>query len=140
MSKVKVKIKNSLTDSPKFRSGFEERVGKCLDDEGISYEYESLVIYYKEPEKNRKYIPDFILKSGGKVILVETKGELTLPDRKKHVQLKLQFPDLDIRFVFQNSNNKIRKGSKTTYADWADKNEIPWATHRVPKEWLKELE
>lgn len=139
MSKVKVKIRNSPTKLVKFRSGFEEEVGKALDKEDFPYEYESVVIYYKEPEKNRKYVPDFILKGDEKVIYIEAKGQLTLADRKKHIQLKLQHPELDIRLVFQNPNNKIRKGSKTSYSQWADKNEIPWAAKSVPKGWLMEL-
>ncbi len=39
--------------------------------------------------------------------------------------------------VFQNPNGKIRKGSKTTYANFCDKHEILWAEKQIPKEWLK---
>jgi hypothetical protein len=46
-------------------------------------------------------------------------------------------PDVDIRFVFQSPFNKINKGSKTTYAAWAERNGFPWcAYHSIPIEWL----
>jgi len=51
--------------------------------------------------------------------------------------VKAANPDLDIRFVFQTPYNKIYKGSKTTYAKWADKHGFPWcAFHSIPIEWL----
>jgi hypothetical protein len=46
-------------------------------------------------------------------------------------------PDLDIRFVFQAPFNKIYKGSKTTYAKWAEKSGFPWCSYQsIPIEWL----
>jgi hypothetical protein len=58
--------------------------------------------------------------------------------RQKHRWLAEQYPELDIRFVFMRASNPIYKGSKTTYADWAERYEIPWADGRIPEEWLKE--
>ena len=50
-----------------------------------------------------------------------------------------QHPDKDIRFVFQNPNTKIAKGSKTTYAIWCQKKlAARWAKKDVPTEWLME--
>jgi len=69
---------------------------------------------------------------------VETKGRFTLEDRKKHILVRRQHPDLDIRIVFQNPYTKIRKGSKTTYADWASKNGILWANKEIPDTWIAE--
>jgi hypothetical protein len=40
--------------------------------------------------------------------------------------------------VFQNSKGKIRKGSKTTYADFCDKNNIVWADKTIPTAWYNE--
>lgn len=48
------------------------------------------------------------------------------------------YPDLDIRFVFSNAKARISKGSKTTYAMWADKYGYPWAHREIPEEWLSE--
>jgi hypothetical protein len=38
---------------------------------------------------------------------------------------------------FIPSTNKIYKGSKTTYADWATKNKFEWAEGSIPEEWYK---
>jgi hypothetical protein len=89
-----------------------------------------------QPEKLRKYTPDFVLPNG---IILEVKGLLDLGDRQKHEWIREQFPDLDIRFVFQYPYNKITKKSKTTYAKWADKLGIPWCRGpHIPNEWTKE--
>ena len=61
-----------------------------------------------------------------------------LEDRKKHLLIKKQKPELDIRMVFQSANTKIRKGSKTTYGMFCDKHDIPWAEKVIPESWLNE--
>lgn len=81
------------------------------------------------------YTPDFVLANG---IIVETKGRFITSDRQKHLMIKEQHPDLDIRFVFSNPNSKLYKGSKTTYADWCDKHGFKWAKEEIPLEWIKE--
>ena len=116
-----------------YRSGFEHKVADQLTEAKVKYEYEKTVIDYIKPQTNHTYTIDFTLPNG---ILVETKGRWVLEDRKKHMLIKQQHPDLDIRMVFQNSNGKIRKGSKTTYADFCDKNGILWADKDIPLEWL----
>ena len=68
---------------------------------------------------------------------METKGRWVLEDRKKHLLIKKQHPELDIRIVFQSARTKIRKGSKTTYGDFCDKHGIPWAEKNIPESWLK---
>ena len=55
----------------------------------------------------------------------------------KHLEIKKQHPELDIRFVFSNSRNKIEKRSKTTYGMWAEKHGFMYADKRIPDEWLK---
>mgnify|MGYP006125455277 FL=1 len=101
----------------------------------IKFEYETTVIPYIKPETKHTYTIDFTLPNG---ILVETKGRWVLEDRKKHLLIQKQHPKLDIRLVFQNSKGKIRKGSKTTYADFCNKNEIKWADKTIPLEWFNE--
>jgi hypothetical protein len=118
-----------------FRSGLEERVSKQLEKLNVSYEYETLKIKYVQPEKNRTYTPDFILPNG---IIIETKGLLRTEDRQKHKWILDQHPELNIRFVFSNSNSKIRKGSQTTYAMWCEKLGIPYADKEIPLAWIKE--
>jgi hypothetical protein len=116
-----------------FRSGLEVKVAEQLSQSGVSVEYETTKIKYVVPESVHTYTPDFVLPNG---IVVETKGRFTLSDRKKHLLIQKQHPDKDIRFVFTNSNNKISKGSKTSYADWCRKNNFIFADKKVPDEWL----
>lgn len=85
------------------------------------------------PAKEHTYTPDFLLKRSG--IIVETKGQFTSEDRQKHLYVKAQHPELDIRFVFQNPNAPIYKGSKTTYAKWCEKHGFKYATRLIPLEW-----
>jgi len=117
-----------------FRSGLEDKIAKQLTEAGVAYEYETTKIQYVVPESVHKYTPDFVLPNG---IIVETKGRFTLPDRKKHLLIQKQRPDLDIRFVFSNSKTKISKGSKTSYADWCTKNGFIYADKEIPEEWLR---
>ena len=54
-----------------------------------------------------------------------------------NASVKKDNPDLDLRMVFQSPYNKISKHSKTTYAKWCEKHDIPWcAYHSLPIEWL----
>ena len=118
-----------------YRSGFEHTVAGQLTEAKINFEYETTVINYIKPETNHTYTIDFTLPNG---ILVETKGRWVLEDRKKHLLIKKQHPELDIRMVFQNPNGNIRKGSKTTYAIFCDKHEIKWASKTIPTAWYEE--
>jgi len=118
-----------------YKSGFEFKTAQQLDEKKVPFEYEIRKIRYIVPSVEREYTPDFFLENG---IIVETKGRFTLEDRKKHILVRRQHPDLDIRIVFQNPYTKIRKGSKTTYADWASKNGILWANKEIPDTWIAE--
>ena len=131
------KISKARADAIKhgYRSGFEHTISQQLTEAKIKFEYENTVINYIKPETNHTYTIDFTLPNG---ILVETKGRWVLEDRKKHILIKKQHPELDIRFVFMNPNGKIRKGSKTTYANFCDKHDIIWAAKTIPQEWYNE--
>jgi hypothetical protein len=118
-----------------FRSGLEERVSEQLAFLNILDCYEIKKIPFVQPAKDRNYTPDFWLPNG---IIVETKGVFTVQDRQKHLLIKEQYPDLDLRFVFSNSKNKLRKGSKTTYADWCNKYDFIFADQLIPEEWINE--
>jgi len=59
-------------------------------------------------------------------------------DRVKHLLIREQHPELDIRFVFSNSGNKLGKKSSTTYAQWCDKYGFKYADGFIPVEWTKE--
>jgi hypothetical protein len=118
-----------------WRSGLEETIAKQLELMRIPYKYEEKVVSYIVPESKHRYTPDFELPNG---IIIETKGRFITADRKKHLLVKEQHPELDIRFVFSNPRAKISKTSKTTYADWCDKYGFKYAAKIIPKEWLDE--
>lgn len=118
-----------------FRSGLEEKVAEYLTSKGVGFSFETLKVPYVRPETKHTYTPDFILDNG---IIIETKGRWLLDDRKKHLLIRKQHPDLDIRILFQNANAKISKGSKTSYADFCEKHGIPYAHREIPEAWLKE--
>lgn len=117
----------------KYRSQFEINLARFLSDNKIAFEYESQKLTFIP--KPRTYTPDFYLKETG--IYIEAKGHLDKGDRVKMQLIKQQHPDLDIRFVFMNARNKIYRGSKTTYADWANRHGFQWAEGKIPEEWLK---
>ena len=53
--------------------------------------------------------------------------------------IKEQYPDYTFYIFFQNARVKIRKGSKTSYGDWATKAGFEWSDLRdgLPEKWLK---
>ena len=113
-----------------FRSGFEAKTANYLRRNGVEFEYESVKIEFM---KVATYTPDFILPNG---IIIETKGLWTSDDRTKHLLIREQHPELDVRLCFQNASNKLRKGSKTTYAMWCEKKGIKYCDKTIPKSWL----
>jgi hypothetical protein len=123
------KLKDSKNN--KFRSGLEKQIADLLTELGISYEYETTKISYTIPHN---YTPDFVLPNH---VVLEAKGYWDAADRRKMKAVKEQNPDLDIRMVFQSPYNKISKKSKTTYAQWCERHDIPWTTwQEIPMEWL----
>ena len=119
-----------------FRSGLEEDVAKQINHECGAVEYETTRVDYTIPAKKARYTPDFVLPNG---IVIETKGRFLLMDRQKHLLIKAQHPELDIRFVFTNPYARIAKRSKTTYAVWCEKNGFKYAHKRIPIAWFREL-
>ncbi len=115
----------------KFRSKLEERISNLFDELGVIYEYESSKVAYTI---QHHYVPDFILPNH---IHLEAKGYWDAADRRKILAVKKDNPDLDLRMVFQSPFNTISKKSKTTYAKWCEKHNIPWcAFHTIPIDWL----
>lgn len=116
-----------------YKSGLERVVAAQIEEKyGFSI-YEPIKVYFTQPAKKRFYKPDFILPNG---TLIETKGRFTLLDRQKHLYIKNQYPHLEIRFVFTNPNALLRKGAKTTYAQWCDKYGYKYARGKIPEEWM----
>jgi len=117
-----------------YRSGLELKISMALDTIRYKYDYESIKIEW-EDLAYRTYTPDFILKNG---IIIETKGRFLTMDRRKHLAIKKQHPNLDIRFVFENSRKKLRKGAKSSYAEWCIKYGFRYYDRIIPEDWLKE--
>lgn len=119
-----------------FRSGLEDKVATELQATGVPFDFEKFKVQYLVPARKAKYTPDFHLLRNG--IVIETKGQFVTADRQKHILIKAQHPDLDIRFVFSNPKTKIRKGSPTTYSMWCDTHGFLWAGKSIPQEWIAE--
>jgi len=111
---------------------------------GVSFAFEEEKIEYEKPARQAKYTPDFVISSRpdgthrDRPLVIETKGRFLTDDRQKHLLIRKQHPELDIRFVFSNPNQKISKTSKTTYAAWCEKHGFLYAKERIPQEWLEE--
>jgi hypothetical protein len=118
-----------------YRSGLEKAIRESLKKRQTSFTYESHKVPFTEPAKKRHYTPDFFLSNG---IVIESKGRFLSKDRQKHLLVKDQHPDLEVRFVFSRASAPIYKGSKTTNASWAEKYGFQWAERDIPDEWLKE--
>lgn len=116
-----------------YRSGLEESVADAYVESGVAAHFEPIRIPYQK--KPATYLVDFVQPNG---IAVETKGRFLSQDRAKHLLIRKQHPELDIRFVFSNSRQKLSKNSKTTYAMWCDRHKFKYADRRVPQEWLDE--
>lgn len=133
-----------------FRSGLEEKVAKCLTDVGASYVFEDPVLccfnYYKTINKGTvvdsdwkpakvnskykvvqlcQYTVDFAVldkSTGVPLFYVETKGRFTSADRNKHKLIKQQYPDVDLRVLFQHDGKATPKMS---YTQWCKSLNIP---------------
>ena len=117
-----------------YRSGLEHKISIYLKEKKCEYSYESIKIEW-EDLAYRTYTPDFILNNG---IIIETKGRFLAIDRRKHLAIKKQHPKLDIRFVFTNSNSRLYKGSKSSYAMWCNRYGFRYYDRIIPEDWLKE--
>jgi hypothetical protein len=122
-----------------YKSGLEDKLSSQIEEAGITVQYETDKISYIWPERTATYTPDFKLpKANGGFFYVEGKGRWTVDDRHKHLLVKEQHPDLDIRFVFSNANAKLYKGSPTTYAQWCQRFGFQFANKTIPQSWLEE--
>ena len=121
-----------------YRSGLEDKLSEQISDAGLEVNYETDKITYTVPERQSTYTPDFRINTSNGGFYIEGKGRWTVDDRHKHLLIREQHPNLDIRFVFSNANAKLYKGSPTTYAQWCDKFGFRYANKTIPTEWLKE--
>lgn len=119
-----------------YRSVFELRVNTWMKEQGLEIPYEPCKIEYVVPTTRHKYTPDWMVDT----TIYEGKGYFSAADRKKMLHIIESIPGLTVRMIFQNSQTKINKRSKTSYADWCDKFGIEWADFKDKEkliEWLK---
>lgn len=116
----------------KYRSNFEVDVAGDLVRRGITFQYEPDA--YEYVPNPTTYTPDFYVPEYN--FYIESKGFFSPEDRTKHLTFRKQHPNIDIRFVFMNSNTKIRKNSKTTYGDWCNKKGFKYSDRTINDEWL----
>ena len=115
----------------KFRSKLEENIANLLEGLGVSFQYESEKLGYTI---EHHYTPDFVLPN---YTYLEAKGYWSPEDRRKILNVKKSNPEIDLRMVFQSPYNTISKKSKTTYAQWCERHDIPWSSYQeIPIEWL----
>ena len=123
-----------------YKSKFEVNVAREFRQKGIKFEYEPETWEFTQPEKRRKYHPDFKIRTQtGITAFVETKGRLTSEDRKKLLWVREQHPKKKLILLFMNSSVTLTKASKTTYAEWCRKNNFEYYDFRfgLPKTWIK---
>lgn len=125
-----------ISKAHNYRSKFEAQIAGRLEEQGVLYDYETKKIKFIRPSREATYTPDFILPNG---IIIEAKGQFVTSDRQKHLWIRDQHPELDIRFVFFNPNQKIGKRSKTSYGDWCEKKGFLYAQGLIPQEWIMEI-
>ena len=125
----------------KYRNKFEEQTAKELNDNSISFEYESERLQYTIMAN---YIPDFILCTrSGRKIYIETKGNGRSFDgasRRKLIAVRSQHPEKDIRIVFWSDGKfgATRKdGTRQTQCGWAEKNGFKCSVREIPEEWYE---
>lgn len=118
------------------RSSLEATLLEWLLEHEVTFIYEGAGLSYVT---KHIYTPDFVITTkNNRRIYIEAKGWFQPKDRTKMLAIKKQYPKADIRFVFQNSNKLLYKGSKTTYAQWATKWKFPWSNKSIPKKWIEE--
>lgn len=104
----------------KTRSKLEERAYKHLEKKKVKFKYEPKdgKVKYTVPASKHTYLPDFVIGD----VIYEMKGYIrTIAERRKYVYIQKQNPNLKLVMVFENPDLPIRKGSKTTYKMWFEK-------------------
>jgi hypothetical protein len=113
------------------RSMLEVRSQAWLEENKVPFSYENEVWDYQyEPQK---YKPDFNVPG----ITIECKGKLTKDVRKKLLAIIRCNPKKKLALVFERPDNKITRGSKTSYGDWAERNGIPFSAVVPDPKWFK---
>lgn len=114
-------------------SSLEKLVIEELVSQGHKFQYHPDPLYYITEPRRCKYTPDIVLPNG---VIIEIKGYLRPEDAKKHLLVKSQNPEIDIRFVFENSKKKMTGRKLLTYADWCNKHGFLFVDKIIPPSWF----
>lgn len=107
------------------RNEFEKKLYRQIKRKvKVKYEGEEFSYVLK-----KNYIPDFVIDFGDRKLYIEAKGHFRREDKEKLAAIKKQYPELDLRIVFYAKRKKN--------ITWAERNKIPWAIEKIPKEWLE---
>ena len=120
----------------KYRSNFEVDFASDLIRRGVSFDYEPDT--YSYVPKTTTYTPDFYFPEHK--FYVETKGFFAPEDRTKHLTFRAQHPNIDVRFVFANCDNKLTKNAKMTYAQWCSRHGFLYSNKIIDETWLVKQE
>lgn len=105
-----------------FRSEFEKDVATQLQPFGFAYE-PCQVPYIIE----RKYTPDFVYEKGDRSYLIECKGYFRAGDTQKYRSVAKSLPEKDeLIFVLMKPHQRVNRATKSTMAQWCEKNNIKW--------------
>ena len=123
-----MKANKSIKNKGNYKSFFEKKVSVYLSNKYKQINYELIKIPYVIPESHHLYLTDFYIDYKGVRFYLETKGNFTISDRKKMLNIIKSNPNINLIMVFQRPENKINKKSKTTYSKWCEKNGIDWCS------------
>ena len=108
-----------------YRSMSEVRFAAQLHNAKIKFNYEAERLEYRYNVQH--YTVDFVLThTKNPNILLEYKGKLDGPTRKKMIAVKTCNPDVDLRLVFERPQNFLYRGSKMRYFEWAERHGFVW--------------
>jgi hypothetical protein len=126
--------KSTAASTSPYRSKLEGKVAALLPN----VRYEQTKLKYTVPASKHTYTVDFEL---GPNSFIEVKGYLKASERKKYLLVRECNPEIKLRFFFDKADNRIYKGSPTTYAMWCEQNGFDWTDLKrgLPPEWLEDL-
>jgi hypothetical protein len=103
----------------------EVRFAAALNSNSVPFKYEDDQFTYQyDPQK---YTVDFTIKKADRSkTYFEYKGKLDGATRKKLRAIKKSNPDVDLRLVFEKPNNKLYRGAKMRYWEWAERHGFKW--------------
>jgi len=133
---VNEKVQVLLAKPAKF-SGLEGPTANALSTSRVPYSFLTVRLKIYAVWGKAAYVPKFTFGEGTSIV-IETVDVFTTENRLIYLDVKLQYPEIDIRFIFPDPNRCFR-GQKTTYAKWCEQHGFKYSGQTVPEEWIKEI-